>query len=408
MKKEKKSILENRKANQRNKILSVIRFGEEVSRKDLRNSTSYSMTTVLSVVEELLKEGLIYEEECEESRVGRKPIWLKINPQGGYFLGIEFNARCQHSVVLNFSGEKIYSKSGEMDGGDTPEKILDKIQNGIEEAKAFLGEKNKRLLGIGIGIPGYVDSEKGMARSYRHFENWRDIPVREILEERTGLPVYIENNVNVMALAYKWLYFQDKREDFIFLSIRTGARMIPVINNKLVYSKSGFSGEIGHIKIASSHYMCSCGSFECLNSEISDYGISARIREGIAAGRFRKIKEMVQGDLEQITVGTFVASVQKGHGDSLCLLENVAKTLGMALGMVINILAPREIILFGELAALGLVFTDLVKQYADQGVIPENRGNYRIEIARGGRDLGGIGAAALVMQQQLNFVESPI
>ena len=117
---------------------------------------------------------------------------------------------------------------------------------------------------------------------------------------------------------------------------------------------------------------------------------------------------MVQGDLEQITVGTFVASVQKGHGDSLCLLENIAKTLGMALGMVINILAPGEIILFGELAALGLVFTDLVKQYADQGVIPENRGNYRIEIARGGRDLGGIGAAALVMQQQLNFVESPI
>ena len=82
------SILENRKNYQRNKMLSVIRLHENISRNDVKKITAYSMTTVLSTIDELIQEGLVYEESCNDSRVGRKPVWLRINPEGGYFLGV--------------------------------------------------------------------------------------------------------------------------------------------------------------------------------------------------------------------------------------------------------------------------------------------------------------------------------
>ena len=93
------SIMESRKYYQRNKMLSIIRYQKDVSRYDVKKATAYSMTTVLNTIEEMLGEGLIYEEECAEARVGRKPVWLRINPDGGYFIGLEFNGRIMHCVV---------------------------------------------------------------------------------------------------------------------------------------------------------------------------------------------------------------------------------------------------------------------------------------------------------------------
>ena len=102
------SILENRKNYQRNKMLSVIRLHENISRNDVKKITAYSMTTVLSTIDELIQEGLVYEESCNDSRVGRKPVWLRINPEGGYFLGVEFNRNAIHCVALDFTGKLIY------------------------------------------------------------------------------------------------------------------------------------------------------------------------------------------------------------------------------------------------------------------------------------------------------------
>ena len=102
------SILENRKNYQRNKMLSVIRLHENISRNDVKKITAYSMTTVLSTIDELIQEGLVYEESCNDSRVGRKPVWLRINPEGGYFLGVEFNRNAIHCVAFDFTGKLIY------------------------------------------------------------------------------------------------------------------------------------------------------------------------------------------------------------------------------------------------------------------------------------------------------------
>ena len=402
---ESESIIQNRKHYQRNKILSIIRFQKTVSRNDIKNLTAYSMTTVLNTVDELISLGYVTEKECEENRIGRRPVWLQLNPDGGYFVGIEFNAKKMHCDVIDFTGKVIYSKTREMSRKDTQDQIIDKILDSIGQAKESLGEKSTKLLGIGIGAPGYVDKEKGIAKEYVHFEKWENVNLKVIIEKAEHIPCYIDNNVNVMAFAYKWFYFNGDCDDFIFMSIRTGARMIPVIGNQLIFSNTGFSGEIGHIRIVPSHSMCTCGQFGCLNTEISDFAVEAKIKEGIMIGRFPEIREMCHDDPEQVTMDIFIESVKQGHGDSVELMKSLAFYLGTALGMVVNIFAPKEIILYGELAKIGESFICEVQKVAEQGVIPENKKGFKVVSSRQGEDLGAIGAAALVMQEQFDFID---
>lgn len=408
MVKESDSIIQNRKYYQRNKMLSIIRFHKNVSRYDIKKITSYSMTTVISMIDELISQGYVYEVECEENRVGRKPVWIKLNPEGGYFIGIEFNGRMMHCDMVDFSGNVIYRNETAMHREDSHAVIVGKIVNNIKMAREQLGEKKDKALGVGIGVPGYVNKEEGIAKGYTHFADWKDVPIKEIIEEQIDIPCYIENNVDVMAFAYKWLYFKGDYEDFLFLSIRTGARLVPVINNRLVFSETGFSGEIGHVKIAPRHDICTCGKFGCLNTEVSDFAIAAKIREGIRIGRFQEIKEMVKGDMEAITVNTFVKSVLLRHEDSSTLMREIAMHLGNALGFTVNLLAPRKIIIFGELAKIGSLFIDEVRRNIEEVVIPENIEGFSVEASNEGEDLGAIGAAALVMQRQFNFIEQTI
>lgn len=403
------SILENRKNYQRNKMLSVIRSHENISRNDVKKITSYSMTTVLNTVDELIHEGLVYEEICNDARIGRRPVWLRINPEGGYFLGVGFNRNAIYCVTLDFTGKLIYE--AEQDIGleeKVADTVLGMIKKMIHDAIAFLGEKSQKIIGIGVGVPGYSDINKGIAISYGHLQGWKNIPIKEIIENEFHIPCYMDNNVNVMIYAYKWLIYGGRCEDMLFVSIRTGARVIPIINNQPVCGTHGFSGELGHVKINGGSRICSCGRYGCLNSEISDVAIVNKIIDGIKVGRFREIAEKIQNDLDRITMTTFIDSVRAGHEDSLRLLEQVEGFIADVLSMLVNIFAPKKIILFGELAELGDILLDGVREQVSRDIIKENNNGLKIMASEFGRNLGAMGAAALVIQNAFEFLEEKI
>ena len=403
------SILENRKNYQRNKMLSVIRSHENISRNDVKKITSYSMTTVLNTVDELIHEGLVHEEICNDARIGRRPVWLRINPEGGYFLGVGFNRNAIYCVTLDFTGKLIYE--AEQDIGleeKVADTVLGMIKKMIYDAIAFLGEKSQKIIGIGVGVPGYSDINKGIAISYGYLQGWKNIPIKEIIENEFHIPCYMDNNVNVMIYAYKWLIYGGRCEDMLFVSIRTGARVIPIINNQPVCGTHGFSGELGHVKINGGSRICSCGRYGCLNSEISDVAIVNKIIDGIKVGRFREIAEKVQNDLDRITMTTFIDSVRAGHEDSLRLLEQVEGFIADVLSMLVNIFAPKKIILFGELAELGDILLDGVRKQVSRDIIKENNNGLKIMASEFGRNLGAMGAAALVIQNAFEFLEEKI
>lgn len=390
-------------------MLSVIRYQDNVSRYDVKKATAYSMTTVLSTIEDMLNEGLIYEEHCDEARVGRKPVWLRLNPDGGYFVGLEFNSRLMHCAVLDFTGKVIYTKeSSILDSLNDADTVVKLLKENVRCALDLLKGKKGQAVGIGIGVPGYSDKRKGLAIAYTHIPKWHNIPLRRTVEEEFRLPCYMENNVSGMIYAYKCLVYNGKCEDMLFVSVRTGARVMPIINNMPVSSINGFPGELGHIKVGGGSRVCSCGRYGCLNTEVSDYAMVSKIKDGIRVGRFQEIVDMVKGNLEKITMVTFVNSVLQKHGDSLRLMEQAGGFLGETFSMLVNIFAPRKIVLYGELARIGEPFLAIIREKVRENAIEENCRGLEILSCEFGRDLGAIGAAALVMQEEFNFVEEII
>lgn len=400
------SILENRKFYKRNKILNIIRYNDNVSRNDLKKITSYSMTTILSVTDELLKDNLIYEEDCNESRVGRKPSWLRINPAGGYFIGIEFNLNQMHCAMLNFNGETIFEHSLENSKDINSEELVENICSLIE--KAIAGTNGGKIFGVGIGVPGYFDLVSGIALEYSMIPTWKNIHLKKIIEDRFGLTCHIENNVTVMAFAYKWLKSNEYMDDLIFISIRSGIRMVPVVNNELLLSNKGFAGQLGHIKLPNSNRLCTCGKRGCLNAEACDSAIKSKIIEGALIGKFRQLMELAENDISKVDISTFVESVKLGHEDSLKLLNETAGSLGYAIGMLIDIFAPKKIVLHGKLAKTGDVFIDAVSENVSKNSIKDNFKNLTISPSTFNDNIGALGAAAMVIQREFEFIKENI
>lgn len=401
------SIVENRKTFKRNKILYLIRTTPKCSRFDIKKLTAYSMSTVLSIIDELVESGFIYEEESSDVKVGRKPTWLRINPDYGVFVGVEFHFAHINCAVLNFLGDVVHQSFLPFDADASADMVLEKIQSLIAAALEK-GGAGRRLLGIGMGIPGYGDFENGVGIEYAPIRSWRNIPVRAFMEARFGCPCFVENNVTSMAIGYKYAHMVGGSDDFLFVSVRTGIRIVPVINNELFLSNKGYAGQLGHVKVAGGSRMCICGRRGCLNTEVADTGLRAKLIEDILAGKQQRLFEMAERDLGRVSVPLFVRSVLEGCEESIRLLEETAGYLGQALGMMMDILAPRHVIVYGELCKTGNLFLTPLRQAIRDNSMSVNTKEMNLTILPPDERLGAFGAAHLVLQKQFEFLKETI
>jgi N-acetylglucosamine repressor len=402
-----KSIVELRKNYKRNQILNIIRYQKEVSRFSIKKQSKYSMSTVLNIITDLLEKKLIFEEECEDPRVGRRPKWLQINAEGGYFIGLEFNAENIYCVILDFSVKIIFSQMDSITNNDDVASVIEKIKLLIRKAIDYLGGAANKIFGIGIGVPGYVDVQKGIIIYYT-LKNWSNIPIKDFIEKEFKIKVYIENNVNTMALSYKWIWYEGDSKDFIFVSIRAGLRMSCILNNKLFPGDRGTAGEIGHIRVAGNNRLCQCGKIGCLDTIASNTGIRNRLLAEIKNGRFKQLFDMIGQNLEKVNIYSLIDSVKAGHKDSVELIQDIAKSLGEVLANVVNILNPDMVVLSGLLTKTGDLFFTKVKNTIYDNAIFVNCQNLKVKCSSFDDNIGAVGAAALVMQKEFEVMEQMV
>jgi len=244
---------------------------------------------------------------------------------------------------------------------------------------------------------------------YPHIENWRSIPLRSLLAERIpDIPVYIEHNTNAMLLAYRWLFPDTTKGTLILISIRSGIRMSCMIDSVLYKGKNYTAGEIGHVKVTGGSRFCPCGKKGCLESEISEKAIRIKIMEGRQAGRFPELGKSPGSDKNNIDLDLFIASAKNGDSDSLALLDEICSYLGDSIAQLVNVLNPSRVILNTSLCELGSLFFDrLTRIVREQAIFTALDGLSMEPVAFGSRS-AAIGAAAIVMERELDFVDATI
>jgi predicted NBD/HSP70 family sugar kinase len=335
-------------------ILNFVREEGPLSRADIARATELQRSTVSLIVEELLKTELIEEVEGESSG-GRPPQLLSLKISKAVSLGVDLGKTRTVVGTCDLSGrllEKLEFPTS-LDFTQTISKI-------IETAKYFIDKNAGSIEGIGISVPGLVESWKGEVVSIPHFD-WDHPKIAETIRKSTGLPVIVENDTNAAALAELWLGRPEINNvrDFVVVLIHIGIGTGIVFDGQIYRGKGGVAGEFGHMTIGSNApTACAAGRFDCWEAFASERAALARYAN-LQKGKNR-IKEL--GFLELVKLGL------KGDAKAQTALKETAHYIGLGISNLVQGLSPEVTIVAGNFVQAWSLIEDDIKKGAESGM----------------------------------------
>lgn len=339
-------------------ILNTIRESGSISRAEIARLTKLTPATVTNITSELLNNKIILEAERGESSGGRKPVMLRINTDGHYVAGVYIGSKVVEIVIANLNAEFVYSNKIENDYSVPYTETLGEISKSIKRWQEENPSKN--ILGIGLGVHGLVQSEKGIAL-YAPNLNWENVPVKNFLQEKLNLPVFIDNDVRTMTLGESWFGVAQDISNFILIYIGYGVGGSIVIDNHLFRGINEGAGEIGHTTIDPNGPQCSCGNFGCLQALASEHAIVKKIVELLKNGRSSSIKDIIGGELSRISPEIIYDAALNEDELALEVIGQQSKYLGIAIANLINTINPSMVIISGKISRLGDLVMNRIK-----------------------------------------------
>ncbi len=314
---------------------------------DLAKELDLSVPTVTKFINEMHDDGYINDYGKLETSSGRHPSLYGLNPESGYFIGVDIKKFGLNIGLINFRGEMMELKM------DIPYKFkntveaLDELCRQITEFIEKTGIDSDKILNICVNISGRVNPESGY--SFSTF-NFSEKPLAETLEEKIGFPVCIDNDTRAMTYGELVQGAVNGEKNILFVNISWGLGIGIIIDGKIYTGKSGFSGEFGHINVFDNEILCHCGKKGCLETEASGSALYRILLERIAGGETSILSERAAESENPLTLDEIVAAVEKE--DLLCIeiVEEIGQKLGRQIAGLISIFNPELVVIGGTLA----------------------------------------------------------
>jgi glucokinase len=313
-----------------------------------------------------------------------------------YYIGIDIGATDIKAGLLN-SNLKIIKRK-KLDTREFPNRdsMIEAVIDLISSVR--LGLKGK-IKGIGIGAPGLINPEKGWIYSLVNIAGWKDVPLKRILERRLKTPIFIDNDVNVMALAELYYGRAKAKKNVVCLTLGTGVGGGIILEGKLYRGSTFSAGEIGHIPLNEDGPGCNCGGRACLERYVGNRYIVEGVLEKIRKAPLPTIiPDLVKDDLAK--VNPEIISIAANKGDLLArdTWQDVGRRLGINLAGIVNLLNPEMIIVGGGLAKAGEVLFNTIRKTIKERAMSVPAGIVKVVPAKLKEDAGIIGAAVLVRE----------
>ena len=345
----------------------------------------------------LLERGaeLILEEGIGTSSGGRRPNLYGINPTSRYVMGIDVNRFYIRIGLFNFHNQpagkiKVYNE-----GLETQENILSFIKKAVAEYISESGIDEKKLIGIGIAMPGLIDIHTGITYSYLHDEK----PATIMFENLFNHPVFVEHDTRAMALGEQAFGLAKGKSNVLCLNIGSGIGLGMILNGKLYVGNSGFSGEFGHIQVDPEGELCYCGKIGCLETLASGTTMIRKAKKELEEGATSLLRTLAENDLENINSELILEAAQRGDQFAIGLLSNIGEHLGKGIAVLIHIFNPELIIVGGELTKADNYLIDPIQQNLNKYTISKIRRDAQIITSNLGNNAGLMGTVALVMNK---------
>ncbi|MBI1908913.1 MAG: ROK family protein [Deltaproteobacteria bacterium] len=269
----------------------------------------------------------------------------------------------------------------------------------IDDLVSMSASSGSSLRGIGIGLPGILDSKEGILYASPHFEDWKNWKVREELEKIIGRPLLLDNDANFAALGESWKGAGRDWENFLMLTLGTGIGGGIVIGKKLWRGDRGFAGEFGHIVVESEGVRCFCGGRGCLEMYASATGLKTLIDLSPEETEKRRFLQIFERGIENITVEEVHNLARDGNIFAVGLLKRIGYYLGIGVATLVNAFGLEKVILGGGIAPAWDFFIGDVKKEIARRTYRETASKVQIAPALLGNDAGILGAASAVFSQ---------
>ncbi len=371
----------------RRSILRFLWHHDLASRAEIARSLQLNPATITNLTRELKEEGWLIETGDGDSSGGRPPILLKLNHETIQMIGVDVGI---HSIKFGLvNGAGIFLKSWRMDKAEirSGDDLLTLIMEGIQNQVSNL----ETILGIGIGMHGFVDRDKGMIQYAPAFE-LEAYPLQENLENALDCMVVIENDVRAMAMAERWFGLAQDVSDFFLINLGDGVGGAVAMGGRIQSGGAQMAGEIGHITVPNHDgTICRCGKIGCLETEISSAALARKYRQ--KTGKLCENGKVVYELASQ------------GDSEAQAVFSEMGVRLGQALGLVVQLLNPKLIILAGGVSQAWDAFAPQFLVELKRNSVNRAYRETRVEPTRLQGKTGVLGAATLVIEEWMEDQE---
>ena len=375
-------------------ILRQLYYQNIVTCGDLSALLDKSIPLIGKAVAELLESGMITTADYAGSTGGRKALQYTIRPNSVFVLAVAMDQLYTTVSVLDISDNNaVYFKrfSLKLLNNDA---ALEQLVECIHEI--LIGSKipPNKILGIGLGMPGFVNTKTGYNQSYAFTDN--QISVREYLKDIFKIPVIMDNDSSIIALGESKFGMAKGKKDVLVVNISWGIGLGMLIDGKIFRGNTGYAGELSHIPTAENDILCECGKKGCLETEATLRTVAQHAIDGMRKGVFSGIQSNKDDSTEEIAYAVMYAA---NRGDQFCieLISDMAYKIGKALAILIHIINPEQILLSGRASEVGKLLIAPIQQALNKYCIPRLMESVELNVSTLKYKAYSIGAAALVI-----------
>jgi len=381
------------RAINRFKILHTIRAHKLISRVDITKATGLSQATVTGITASLIDEGLLLEKRPGESEGGRPPILIALNPDGAYAVGVYLSISQINVVIIDLEATILASYEMPLRKQSyAPEAIADKVVQAVQECMWQANFSRNQISGIGIALPGLVDSHTGLIRFLPNYQ-WEKVNLRDMVQKKVGHPTYIENSANSLTLAEQWFGEGCGIDNFIVVTLEYGVGMGIIINGQLYRGHQGTAGEFGHTTVDPDGPLCRCGKKGCIEAFV---GNNAILREAEAAAQKDEWKPNNPAD---ITIEAVIFAAKEGAPCLRNIFAQAGRVLAIGLSNLIRIFNPAKIIISGRGVKAGDLLFDSMYKTIPQFISSRTNGDTEIVIKSWNQNAYARGSGTVVLQE---------
>ncbi len=380
-------------------ILNLLLWHRTLTRGELSREMNFSRSKVHELVAGLLDRGLLQEVGLSPSTGGRPPVALALREDLGVLGAVDLGATSLDVALLSPSLRLLAQHAEDLDVRLGPGPVMARVRGLLTRLLEALGLGPERLLAIGMGVPGPVEFKSGLLINPPIMPGWEGFSIRDYLQETFPCPVFVDNDVNVMALGELW-WDRRRHENFVVIKVGTGIGAGIICRGEIYRGADGAAGDVGHICVDPQGPVCHCGNVGCVEAMAGGPAIARMAFEAAERGESPLLARLLEerGVLTPVEVGQ---ASREGDPVANRIIQRAGQLIGQMLASLVNFFNPSQILVGGGVTRVGPLLLASIRQSVYQRSLPLSTRHLYIGYTQLGERSGVVGAGVLALGEAI-------